>query len=214
MSARQSAIGLETADDSFSTRIDLASVDVHARADIVVRAVRIDPARSRHVGHVVGSGRLVSALRADRPAAVAIDQVEIARRLVHQPAAAMLGLAAAASASTTPAQTKPDILIILLPQASVCGLVDRRSHPPIVDIPRPEHQRHLPLAELFASVKGRSGRSRPYLACAAAGFRRGYLPPDAVAILPRPGGLPYAPLRAARPGDHVRRKSTLSSGPP
>ena len=39
-------------------------------------------------------------------------------------------------------------------------------------------------------------------------------PPAPEAILPRPGGLPYAPLRPAHQDDHVRRNSNLSDGPP
>lgn len=41
----------------------------------------------------------------------------------------------------------------------------------------------------------------------------GYLPPAPEAILPRPAGLPYAPLRSAHQGDHNRRNSNLSGGP-
>jgi len=42
----------------------------------------------------------------------------------------------------------------------------------------------------------------------------GYLPPAPETILPRPAGLPYAPLRAAQQGNHHRRNSNLSGGPP
>ena len=41
----------------------------------------------------------------------------------------------------------------------------------------------------------------------------GYLPPAPEAILPRPAGLPYAPLRSAHQGVHNRRNSNLSGGP-
>jgi len=42
----------------------------------------------------------------------------------------------------------------------------------------------------------------------------GYQPPAPETILPRPAGLPYAPLRAAPQGSLIRRNSNLTGGPP
>ena len=42
----------------------------------------------------------------------------------------------------------------------------------------------------------------------------GYQPPAPQTILPRPARLPYATLQAAQQGDHNRRNSNLTGGPP
>src|SRR5262245_53713428 len=64
-----------------------------AGAAVAVGAVGLDPAGTRHVGHVVHPWRLIAALRAEQPFAVAIDQPPVRRSRVLKPAAAGFGRA-------------------------------------------------------------------------------------------------------------------------
>ena len=59
-----------------------------------------------------------------------------------------------------------------------------------------------------------SAAAAPGFAAPGYGAPQGYQPPAPQTILPRPATLPYATLQGTQPGDHSRRNSNLTGGPP
>jgi hypothetical protein len=71
--------------------------------------------------------------------------------------------------------------------------------------------------EIFYTLKeaqGWNGRWRQHYNTVRPRSSLGYIPPVPAAILPHPGDLLYAPPRSANLGNHNRRSSNLSGGPP